>query len=500
MFSFWFFFSKRSDCLITYQYGQASKQITEITRWGLHLDEIEDLGERLENFYKRFRSHTQTKTRDTSEYGYHYLSGLLRMETKRNMSNIGRKANLSGQNVQHFMSNSPWSGQNLVAGVQDEVKAHAEFQSNAMLILDESANEKAGPHSAGAGRQHNGRLGKIEMSQVGVFLSLATSRISTWIDGELFIPAHWFEEDYALERQRVGIPGERTFQTKPELGWKMIQRMQAQGIPFDAVAMDDLYGRNQKLRQRLDQAGIEYYGDIPSNTFVYLAPPELQYSLTKRGKPFKNPKVIGGKRCEVQELLDGSDLQWSTLTLRPKERGFLQAKFSRRRIWLVIENQLHEEWLLIRKDAKRVTYIFSNASVDTSIETMAWRKSHRYFCERSNQDAKSELGWDEFQALKYRAWEHQLALTILAGWFITETRLDWMNRHKQDQDLLSQLEVDLLPQLSVANVRELLRAALPLPRLSSQQAADLVVSHLINRTRSRKARLRKKKNKASVLM
>jgi SRSO17 transposase len=49
---------------------------------------------------------------------------------------------------------------------------------------------------------------------------------------------------------------------------------------------------------------------------------------------------------------------------------------------------------------------------------MAHRKSQRYIIERSNQDAKSELGWDEFQATKFRAWEHQLALTILASWFI----------------------------------------------------------------------------------
>ena len=65
--------------------------------------------------------------------------------------------------------------------------------------------------------------------------------------------------------------------------------------------------------------------------------------------------------------------------------------------------------------------MLSNASPDTSLETMAWRKTHRYFIERSNQDAKSELGWDEFQATKYHAWEHQLALTILASWFIAET-------------------------------------------------------------------------------
>jgi hypothetical protein len=60
-------------------------------------------------------------------------------------------------------------------------------------------------------------------------------------------------------------------------------------------------------------------------------------------------------------------------------------------------------------------------------------------------------------------------LTILAAWFITETRLDWMQRLKQDPALLEKYEVEVLPELSVGNVGELLRAALPLPQLSSER-------------------------------
>jgi len=84
----------------------------------------------------------------------------------------------------------------------------------------------------------------------------------------------------------------------------------------------------------------------------------------------------------------------------------------------------------IRQDEQRVTYVLSNAPPETPLKTMAWRKTHRYFIERSNQDAKGESGWDEFQATKYRAWEHQLALTILASWFIAEIRLDWMAHYE----------------------------------------------------------------------
>lgn len=407
------------------------------------------------------------------------------------MANIGRKTNVSKQNMHHFMSNSPWSGQTLIQAIQDDIKQHPEFRAGAMAILDESADEKAGNHSAGAARQHNGRLGKVDMSQVGVFLSLATPGAHTWIDGELYVPQRWFGDAYAERRKKVGLPKERTFHTKPELGWQMIQRAQANQVPFDAVVMDDLYGRNDVLRQRLDQANIEYYGDIPANTIVYLDKPKVTYPKTKRGKRSKRPKIVAKRRYQVRQLLHHPDLQWAVITLRPNERGMLRAKFGRCRVWTVHDTKCRQEWLLIRQDGRRVTYVLSNASEDTSLETMAWRKSHRYFIERDNQDAKGEIGWDEFQAIKYRAWEHQLAFTILSSWFIAETRLHWMERFERDPALLEQYEIDVLPMLSVGNVRELLRAAMPLPQLSTQEASALVIEHLVNRTRSRKSRLRK---------
>lgn len=240
------------------------------------MEEVGELGERLSGFCQRFQPQLRTQTRDTSIYGFRYISGLLRMETDRNIANVGRKTHVPGQNLQHFISNSPWSGPDLIEAIQKEVGAHPAFQE-AILVLDESAEEKAGPHSAGAGRQHNGRLGKIEMSQVGVFLSLVTPQVNTWIDGELYLPERWFSDAYAEQRKALGIPEQRIFQKKPELGWQMIQRVQAGGIPFEAVVMDDLYGRNEVLRQRLDDAGIEYYGDVPVDTRVYLEPPTISY-------------------------------------------------------------------------------------------------------------------------------------------------------------------------------------------------------------------------------
>lgn len=453
--------------------------------------EIKGLGRRLRGFFADFRWCMRTETRDTSEYGLEYVSGLLRMKSGRTMTEIGRQTGVVGQNMQHFMSNSPWRSEAVIEAVQCQVRYHSEFQSEAMLIFDESADVKAGETSAGAGRQHNGRLGKVELSQVGVFATLATPRVNLWIDGELYLPQAWFGAEAAERRAKVGIPPERSFQTKPELVWTLVQRLRANGVPFVAVAMDDLYGRNHALRHQLDQAGIEYYGDVPANTTVYLDRPQVRYLLSKRGK--KPPRqVLAQQRTTVADLFAHAPMERAILTLRPSERGMLTAEFARCRVWTLVDDTPRQEWLLVRRSGKHLTFALSNAPLDTALQTMAWRKSHRFFIERSNQDAKSELGWDEFQATKYRAWQHQLALTILASWFVADTRLDWMQRFQPDPDLLVHYETDLLPLLSVANVRELLRAALPLPQLDPDQAVALVIEHLVNRTRSRRSRLKPK--------
>jgi SRSO17 transposase len=473
--------------VVRLEYENDIEQTADI--WGLPLAEVRSLGERLQRFWKRFSPLVRTQTRDTSVYGLDYLSGMLRIDDGRNMAGMSQKLGISSQNLQHFISNSPWPARAMIEAVQREVAQRPEFQQEAGLIIDESADEKSGTVSAGAGRQYNGRTGTVDECQVGVFMTLATPQANLWVDGDLFIPKGWFDKEATARRERVGIPAERVFQTKPQLAWEMIIRAQQQGIPFRSVSMDTLYGRNQELRHKIQDAQIEYYADVPVNTRVYLCPPQLIYAITKRGKRAAHPHIIGAA-YEVCALLDSPALRWETITVRPNERGFLTADFTRLRVWTIHEKHAHEEWLLIRQDADQLTFTLSNASAHTSLATMAYRRSLRYFVERSNQDNKSELGWDEFQAIKFQAWEHHLALTILASWFLAETRLDWAVQFQRSPALLAQYETDVLPSLSVANIRTLLLAAMPLPQLSVEDAVQLVVGHLDNRTRSRKSRLR----------
>jgi SRSO17 transposase len=131
-----------------------------------------------------------------------------------------------------------------------------------VLLVDESAEEKASAKSAGAGRQYNGRLGKVEMSQVGVLLSYVNLKVAqgfwSWIDGRLFLPEAWFGADQKALGKRLGIPKGLGFKTKVELAWEMIEAAITHGVPFEIVGFDTLYGRSGWLRAQLRNAGALY--------------------------------------------------------------------------------------------------------------------------------------------------------------------------------------------------------------------------------------------------
>ena len=279
---------------------------------------MEDLGERLQRFWAGYSRYMRTQTRDTSRYGLSYVSGLLRVEQRHNMAHISRRLGIDAQDLQHFISNSPGSARPNQRGAS-AVMQRPEYQEEAGLIIDESADEKSGTVTAGAGRQHNGRTGQIDECQVGVFLTLATPRANLWLDGELFIPERWFGAAMAAHHKKAGIPAERQFQTRPELAWQMIQRAQQQRLVWFGIH-GHLYGRSHDLRRKLATAQLEYYADVPADTQVYLCPPRLVYRAAKQGRRAVRPQV-SGTPYQVRALLDTLALRSQTLELRTNERG-----------------------------------------------------------------------------------------------------------------------------------------------------------------------------------
>lgn len=491
----------------------ATTAVDDPVRWGLAAGSVAEVAERLRGVWERYRGCFRTQTRDRSEQAWVYLRGLLTVDQERTFANIARRVEgpaADGQRVQHFMSASPWPAQRVLEQVRAEVAATPALAQGSVLILDESADVKAGVQAAGAGRQYNGRLGKVDLSQVGTFLALANEarRFWSWIDGELFVPERWFTSGASKLRAHLGIPAERQFATKIELGWQMIQRVRAAGMPFEAVLCDELYGRSRWLRAQLDAAGLLYVAEVPADTPVYLTPPAF-------GVPSKAPGTKG-RVATHPRLLDATpslpasqvallpDTVFSVVTVREAERGLLADAFAARRVWTVRQGQLAVEWLVIRRHngqqqtgltaKQKISYALSNAPAETPLTRLAHLKCLRYGIECANREAKSDLGWDDFRAQKYRAWEHHLALTILAAWFVAQTKLEWAEQTPPDPALARDLGVERVPALSVANVRELLKASLPLPRLTPEQAQRLVVKHLVGRSRATASRRRKRQH------
>jgi len=238
---------------------------------------------------------------------------------------------------------------------------------------------------------------------------------------------------------------------------------------------------------------------IPSNLRVYLEKPVVGIPAHKPGK--KGPKVqkaqvLNGVCSEsVQQVAKAKDTDWQRLRIRTNERGELEDLFAARQVWVwdpkQPDIQPHQEWLAMRIESNGDhTYAFSNAPEDATLLFLAELICGRYFVERIIQDGKDEAGADEFQAQKYLAWEHHTALTACALWFIATTKLDWAKDCLRDPELAQQLEIEALPALSTANIREMLRAVFPLPQLSPEEAQTQVVKHLVNRSRSTASRLR----------
>ena len=465
-------------------------------RWGLSAEAVAHLGDHLSQFWLRFRSCFTTRTRDTSEHAYDYLRAQLTMDTARNFANMDRTLNGGdGQALQHFMSNSPWSGQRVFSQIQAEIKAIPALAHGSTLILDESADEKAGTHNAGASRPYNGRLGKVDVCRVDTCLTYANGGLWAMVDGELFLPEEWFGAAFAQRRQELGIPAERCFETKIPLGLKMIKRVKSHGLPFDLLACDALYGRDSQFRADVDAEGVRYAAQVPADTWVYLSEPRvgLPPQRGKRGRPRTRLQVLSSQRPqEVRALAQHPQTVWEQREVRHTERGRLIADFAVRRVWTVAAGQKpRAEWLVIRRNSDGdCSYTLLNAPTDTPQAWLIAGSCRRYFTERTFEDAKTEIGWDEFQAQKYRAWEHHLALTAAALWFVAQTKLVWAQMYTCDPALAYQLEVEVLPALSTANVRELLKAVLPVPQLTPQQATELVITHLVNRARSTSSRLR----------
>src|SRR4051794_13880793 len=198
-------------------------------------DEVRAAAERLVQFHERFAPSFGKE--QAQDHAYTYVKGLMVCPERKSIEPIALNVG-DGQvsALQEFIDIAPWDHGEVQAEVQsafaDElVPTTAGRPIGVVGVIDESGFAKKGGHSAGVGRQHNGRLGKQDNCQVGVFPVGVTPGGSALLDHQLYLPESWCEATRACRdrREKIHIPKPVTFQARPRI---------AAGLIRQAVALD----------------------------------------------------------------------------------------------------------------------------------------------------------------------------------------------------------------------------------------------------------------------
>lgn len=231
-----------------------------------------------------------------------YVRGLLADIDRKNCWNLAEHAGLTGpQAMQRLLRNARWDAD----AVRDDVRAYVidQLGHDGVLIVDETGFLKKGAGSAGVQRQYTGTAGRIENSQVGVFLAYATPRGRALLDRRLYLPEHpWLADP---DRCRwAGVPDEATFATKPTLAAAMIAAALEAGLSTRWVSGDEVYGQDPHLRLLLEQRQVGYVLAIAGNrsastwtgsiTARPRSPPAWPIGTGTATAPAKAPKVRAG--------------------------------------------------------------------------------------------------------------------------------------------------------------------------------------------------------------
>lgn len=433
---------------------------------------VRKVAQRFMTFCNSYTEFFNVYRHNVSGYAKKYLAGLLMKAPRKNMERIDEYVEGGEyESYQHFISESSWNHTNLNAQICSDVNSIL-GTSESVLCLDESGFSKKGKESVGTSRQWNGRLGKIDNCQVGVFASLCNGSSSSFIDYRLYLPQVWIDDPERCDKAK--IPDEyRIFKTKLEIALEMIDTAISRNVAFGWVAADAFYGRDSKLLNALDDRGIKFVGDIPCNYKVYLNDPK-PYLPRRKNK-------IGPKYTKLQFRTDPIKVetifeqltkkQWSNVTVRDTTKGILKIKAYRKSIylWDGIEKKARKWWLVIQYDpqANEKKWFLSNASSFVTLKTLVKRHACRYWIERSFQDGKTSVGMADYQVRGWRAWHHHMSMVMMAMFFMLKERII----NNKDFDLLS-----------CQDIIELLNYYLP----RKDKTEEAVLKNMLERHRRRK--------------
>jgi SRSO17 transposase len=327
-----------------------------------------------------------------------YLTGLLTELPNKNCDTMAEAVpGTNEQRLQEFLTNMQWDEQDL--NCQRVAKMIAEATvGNGVLLFDDTGFAKQGKASVGVARQYSGTLGKVGNCQVGVTCGYSDPQASWPVAVRLYLPQEWTDDPARLRRARV--PPDVLFQTKPQIALALLDQARVWGVPHRCVVADADYGDNPHFLAGLERRNERYVVAVRS-------------AFQVRTKCWDAPQVQ-----RVDQVLSAVPRrQWRTIRWRHGSKGWLHKKFVAVRAWrITAEGETRIGWLLGERAARgqpeEHKYYWSNLPASASLEELVDYAHRRHAIEQFHEEAKEELGWDQYQG---RLWPgfHRHAVTVM---------------------------------------------------------------------------------------
>lgn len=356
------------------------------------------------------------------------------------------------QRLQHMLTDSDWDHRAVLDQVAVEANGWLGGTPDSCFLVDESAFAKKGKHSVGVARQWNGRQGKVDNCQVGVFGALGKGHLATLTDLRLYLPKEWVRSPGRCHK--AGIPQhERSLRTKSELALEMVRHQRELGVGFAWVGADGGYGKEPAFLRGLEAMGEVFVADVHKDQHIYVDDPQPQVPAAGAGRGRPRSRLQAQTSAQrVDEWVAGlAPSAWQRVVLRESTEGRLEVEVAHQRVWLWDgkEKQARCWHLIVRRELgspETLKYTLSNASEDLPIDRLAQMQAQRFWVERAFQEAKSHCGMAEYQARKWRAWHHHMTLVAMSLLFLLEERFAQQDRY---------------PLLSCSDIETLLKTTLP---------------------------------------
>ena len=308
--------------------------------------------------------------------------------------------------MQSLLGRSSWSADALRDVVRDYV-FEALGDPDGVLVVDETGFLKKGAHSVGVARQYSGTAGRIENSQVGVFLAYASRFGQALIDRRLYLSESWAVD--ADRRAKAQVPEDVAFATKIAMARELIAAALDAGAPCRWILADALYGGDYRLRHMLEDRRQPYVLAVRSNQALRL--------LTPGGLIETDPETIADEWPAED---------WARLPAGEGSKGLRLYDWARMALpWTTEEG--FERWLLIRRNRKepdKQAYYLVFAPKGATLAELAGAAGLRWTIEECFERAKSDLGFDHCEARSWHGWHRHMTLVMAAAAFLAKMAAD----------------------------------------------------------------------------